>query len=437
MTDLPPLSPLRVSSYVRLSALTFLLFAIAGAFLPAVMPLLVDVHDMSTTQIGLAFVAVGFGAFLCPAIGRWADATGLAPRILAMLALVASASLWVLAQAAHPVALLATTAVLACALMPMIALCNAMILERVPDRDRDFCVIRIWGSFAMIFAAVAVSLYLEAAYSPTGAEHSAALATGATQLESYAKFQRVQVSDGLADTFAIAAVIAFAVACVAFFGFERREVVASRKWRSSPSSRSAPRQLLVLGLVAILFSSVHHYFLIHLSYAGAVGDDAPSRTMVLGGSNVMTVAWISEAIALGLLPFFLKSVTRKVLLAIGIGAYLLSGVLFMTGGLETYTSMGIAVLHGVSFACFIVVGFLIVDEEVGPGFRARAQGWAHFVLLGLGIGMGGFLAALGLGGPEARAPLAPDDAWPSVAATLGIVLLWLFYPSIKKARPAI
>ena len=108
----------------------------------------------------------------------------------------------------------------------------------------------------------------------------------------------------------------------------------------------------------------------------------------------MTFGQMSEVIFLLLLPWFLRRLGIKWVLAAGMAAWLLRYALFAIGAPEAVTWMLIAgiCLHGPCYDFVYVAGQIYVDTKASAAIRAQAQGL--FVLATYGVGQGlGTLAA--------------------------------------------
>jgi MFS family permease len=155
----------------------------------------------------------------------------------------------------------------------------------------------------------------------------------------------------------------------------------------------------------------------------------------VGGGGLMTIGQMTELLVLAAMPFLAKSMSRKSLLLVGLAAYALRMALFAYMPELPFVLMGVA-LHGLCFGCFIFVAFMVVDEHTTPDIRATAQNLFNLVIVGIGIIVGSLFATsvvakyASAGGEMDYTKLFSVPMYMALAC---MVLLFLFYPSKKKA----
>jgi MFS family permease len=106
-------------------------------------------------------------------------------------------------------------------------------------------------------------------------------------------------------------------------------------------------------------------------------------------TSAMAIGQASEIFCLLALGFLLKRFGYKVVLAIGIAAYLVRFVIFAVGWPGPLVIAAIA-LHGVGFACFLAAAYVYVERVAPPDARHSAQTVFGIVVLGLGPVLSGF-----------------------------------------------
>jgi nucleoside transporter len=107
-----------------------------------------------------------------------------------------------------------------------------------------------------------------------------------------------------------------------------------------------------------------------------------------------TVGQVSETLFMVLIPFFFVRLGVKKMLAVGMLAWVLRYVLFALAAPDQVTFMvllGIA-LHGICYDFFFVTGQIYVDKRANPLIRAQAQGLIVFVTYGVGMLVGAQIA---------------------------------------------
>ena len=155
----------------------------------------------------------------------------------------------------------------------------------------------------------------------------------------------------------------------------------------------------------------------------------------------MTIGQMSEILVLAAIPLVAKTVSRKMLLAVGLAAYGLRMLLFMNGeAWGTGAVIAGVALHGLCFGCFIFVAFMVVDEETTSDVRASAQNLFNLVIVGIGIAVGSPVATwIGkLAKPDEDTPMDWTKLFsiPMWAALVCLGLLFLLYPGRSRTAQA-
>jgi nucleoside transporter len=377
----PALSP---TLRLRLSVMMFLQYAIWGAWLPFLWSFLSEHRKLPADQIGSLFAAGAVGAILGPFIaGQVADRYFNTEKFLGLSHLIGAVLIWQLAEVESFQSFLIFSLTYGLVYSPTLALTNSLAFHHLPDRDRDFGKVRMWGTFGWIVVGIAMGHWLGYAHTPQGADAATA------HLEQVA---------GKADAFRLSAVLGVLMGLYCF------------SLPSTPPSKSAKgnavfaalgevqrQPLMTLFLLAVPVSCIHQFYFVHTEGFLHAKLEVPEffRTIFgVGGGGFMTIGQMVEVAVLGLIPLVAKRASRKSLLAVGLAAYTLRMALFaymQNSGLVLLFGVG---LHGLCFGCFIFVAFMIVDEETSPDVRASAQNLFNLVIIGVGIIVGSWIAGL-------------------------------------------
>ena len=389
-SDRPPSGgapPLSIGLNGQLSLMMFLQYAIWGAWLPFLWSFLSSHRGMSGDKIGYMFSAGAVGAIVGPFIaGQIADRYFATQKFLGISHLIGAVLIWNLATVESYVGFLVFSLLYGLVYAPTLSLTNSLAFHHLPDRDRDFGKVRLWGTFGWIVAGIAIGQWLRFSHSPEGLDPEALLAAQAA---------------GKADCFRLSAILGAILGLYCFFlpktpPKEGREKNATFEAMSSVTRKP----LAILFLLAIPMSCVHQFYFIHTEpFLGAKQLGAPEWMQTIfgvGGGGLMTVGQMCEILVLGLIPLFAKKFSRKTLLAAGLIAYALRMFLFAYVDIIPLPTMlvlmsGVA-LHGFCFGCFIFVAFMVVDEETTTDIRASAQSLFNLVIIGVGIIVGSPIA---------------------------------------------
>ncbi len=377
--------PLPGSLNLRLSLMMFLQYAIWGAWLPILYPFLLGHRSFELEQVGYILGAGALGAIVGPFIaGHIADRHFSTERFLGFSHIVGAVLVWRLADTADYQTFLILSVVYGMVYAPTLALTNSLAFHHLPDRDRDFGRVRLWGTIGWIAAGICVGHWLRLQYTPLGSDEVIQAAQNA----------------GRADAFRLSAALGFLMGLYCFtLPHTPPAKSATEKGDFAAFSAMAAircRPLSILFLLAIPVSMIHQFYFVFTSeFLSSYGrDTANSINAVLGvgGGGLMTIGQMSEIPVLAAIPLLAGKVSRKTLLGVGLLAYAARMALFAyTDSLATVL-VGVA-LHGLCFGCFIFVAFMVVDEETRPDIRASAQNLFNLVIIGIGIAVGSPVAA--------------------------------------------
>jgi nucleoside transporter len=426
-------SPLPLDINIRLSLMMFLQYAIWGAWLPLMYLFVSVVRGFSPSQIGYLFMAGGIGALLGPFIaGQVADRHFNTERFLGISHLIGAVMMWQLSWMESYSSFLMFSLVYSLVYAPTLALTNSLAFHHLPDRDRDFGRVRVWGTIGWIAVGIGIGQYLLHNYTPQGADEQQTLASQAA---------------GIASAFKLSALLGLVMGIYCFTLPKTPPVKGRESNAALEALGEVQRQpLLTLFLLAVPISCIHQFYFVHTSpfLASFQNKLASSINSIfgVGGGGLMTIGQISEVAVLALMPVLAKSLSRKTLLGIGIVAYTLRMALFayvqpISGAtgipLIAILIAGVA-MHGLCFGCFIFVAFMVVDENTTSDVRASAQNLFNLVIVGIGIIVGSVIAGYVAEWATEGATINYTKLFsvPMWAALACLVLLVLMYPGGRR-----
>ncbi len=388
--------PLGVNLGSRLSFMMFLQFAVWGAWLPILYPFLLGHRGFTLEQTGLCLSAGAVGAIFGPFIaGQLADRTIATEKLLGISHLIGAVLVYMLGVVDTFGGFMVLSALYGFVYAPTIALTNSLAFHHMPDRDRDFGFVRLWGTVGWIVAGIVVGQYLLRVATP---------AEGT--LEQIEAAQNA----GRSFAFTLSAGLGVLMGIYCFF------------LPHTPPSKSEGQKLawaealgeikmqplLTLFLIAVPVSMVHQFYFVFTSQfvteiQNAAASDAANsfanavnQILGVGGGGLMTIGQMSEIAVLACIPVMAGRLSKKTLLCIGLAAYALRMALFAFTPDLVPVMLGVA-LHGVCFGCFIFVAFLVVDEHTSKDVRATAQNLFNLVIVGIGIIVGSWFATAVVG----------------------------------------
>ena len=390
-SDTSSAKPLSSGLNFQLSTMMFLQYAIWGAWLPLLWPFLSGHRGFSPSEIGNMFAIGAVGAIVAPFIaGQIADRWFNTEKFLGISHILGGILVWQLASLETYNSFLVFSLLYSLIYSPTLSLTNSLAFHHLPDRDRDFGKIRVWGTIGWIVVGIGIGQWLLHQHTPIGLEAEAVSAAQAA---------------GMADAFKLSGLLGIVMGIFCFFLPSTPPAKEEKKSAIGGALDAIRLQpLLTLFLIAVPISCVHQFYFVHTApFLGQFQNQAEgfidivNKIVGVGGGGLMTIGQMAEIGVLAMIPLFAKKYSRKALLCVGIAAYALRMFLFAYGPNFPETLqlpaiiLGIA-MHGLCFGCFIFVAFMVVDEECAADVRASAQSLFNLVIVGIGIIVGSKIA---------------------------------------------
>jgi MFS family permease len=439
----PPLSP---KLNVQLSVMMFLQYAIWGAWLPLFFSFAYEYRKIPIEQVGILFSVAAIGALAAPFIsGQIADRYFNTEKFLALSHIAGAAMVWFLATIESYSGLMIFGILYSMIYAPTLALTNSLAFHHLPDRDRDFGKVRVWGTVGWIVVGIGMGQWLLHSHTPAhpAAETEAKAVIQAMKpedkeaatkdalapklnlnAEDFKKATAASMADkaklsakevevlllekqtgkqvrwaqvaGMADSFKLSAILGVILGIYCLFLPKTPPKPGQQKFAPAEALGEVKKMpLLALFVISFPVACIHQFYFVHT--AGFLGNiktdlaDKINSIFGVGGGGLMTIGQIFELIVLAVMPFVAKKASRKMLLGIGLVAYILRFAVFAFSTDITLIVPALA-LHGLCFGCFFFIAFMIVDEETSSDVRASAQGLYNFVVIGLGTIVGNLFA---------------------------------------------
>lgn len=383
----------------RFAVMMFLQYFVQGAYLPVVTVYVQDALGFSPAQIGIFSAALAVGPLIAPfIIGQLVDRHVAHEYVLAvchviggvlMLALYNSRDYW-------PVVILG--ALYSTLYVPTMMLTNSLAFHHLDDRERDFPLIRLWGTIGFIVPAWLVELYFLKGLD--GEELNQARGV-------------ILLVSGVAG-------LVMGAYCLTLphtppAGSDRKDVAPNKVLKLLNS-----RNFLVLVLVSFVVALAHKYFFVWNSpYLKAMLAEGG----VTGAweQRISSIGQIFEILVMAVLGFSIKRFGFKLTMLAGIAAYILR-CLILAWAIATDAPFSVAMtavcfgqaLHGFCFGCFLAAAFIYVDRVSPKDARGSMQNFYGTFVVGVGIFAGGFF-----GGAMGETFTTEPDA-PLFRARMGI-----------------
>jgi len=287
--------------------------------------------------------------------------------------------------------------------MPTLGLTNSLAFHNIQDQEKQFPLIRVFGTIGWIVAGVLVSAVLKADATAIPLR----VAGGAGLLLGLYAFGLPHTPPPAAGT---------EVTVRRIIGLDAlAQLRGSAFWI-----------FIVCSFLLCIPLAVYYNFA--PIFVNNVGLPDPAFKMSFGQ--------MSEVLFMLSMPWFFRSLGVKWMLAIGAGAWALRYMLFALAAPDgaAVLILGGIVLHGICYDFFFVTGQIYVDRKANPAIRAQAQGFLVLVTYGLGMLIGaqtsGLIFNSFLGESTRLTPGQWTQFW-SIPAILAAVILVVFVVAFR------
>ena len=251
--------------------------------------------------------------------------------------------------------------------MPTLGLSNTIAFEQLEDQEKEFPIIRVFGTVGWIIAGLAISFVLSPVLGVTAEATAWPLymtGVGSIILGLF--------SFTLPNTPPVAKGEPVSIASIA--GVDAFRQLASRPF------------FVFLAASLLICIPLAAYYNFTQLFLEATGFENIAATQSLGQ--------VSEVAFMLLMPLLFVRWGVKWMLAAGMFAWVVRYALFALAAPEAVTWMivGGVLLHGICYDFFFVTGQIYVEKKSSPAVRGQAQGLLVLVTYGVGMLIGAQVA---------------------------------------------
>jgi nucleoside transporter len=348
-----------------LSVMMFLQYSIWGAWYP-VLSAYMEKIGFSGTQVGVIYSLLSVGCMLAPsAAGQLADRYFATERMLSVLHLAGAALLFFMAPITNYDRLWPMMLAWSVVYAPTLALTSSLCFHHMPEAEKDFGLVRVWGTIGWI--AVGVVL-------------------GGLRLAAPDMLRRL----GGADSLWVAGVLSLVLGLYSLAlphtppaqtGADLWAFIGAFKLLRDP-------QFAIFIIVSfVVATELMFYYVLTGPFLQTIGV-SPAKLPI-----VMDVAQIAEIGTMIALPWMLSRWGVRRTMFVGILAWPVRYAVF-SWGQPLWLVVTALTLHGLCYVCFFTVSQIYVNEVAGADIRASAQGLITFVTLGAGLSVGSLFAGM-------------------------------------------
>ena len=388
---------------VPLSAMMFLQFFVWGAWYVTA-PLYLTQIGFQGNDIGWTYAVGPIAGIISPFfVGMIADRLFSTERVLGCMHLLGAGAMYaatLMMDPSNPSPPWVVNCVLFAHMLcyfPTLALTNSLALQNITDSEKQFPLIRVFGTVGWIVAGFVIS---RLAWDKT--IHPFQLAAGAAAVLGLFSFALPHTPPPAAGKKITAREV---------LGLDALVLLAN------------PSFLIFVLSSFLICIPLSYYYQWAATFITQAGIEEPAFKMSFGQ--------MSEIFFMLIMPLFFKRLGVKYMLVVGMLAWVIRYGLFSLGAPEgvTWMLIGGILLHGICYDFFFVTGQIYTDKIAPPQIRSQAQGM--LVLFTLGLGM--FIGSLVAGEANVHYTVNGKTDWqslwagPAIASAVVLVLFTLLF----------
>lgn len=399
---------MNAATRLGLCFMMFLNFFIWGSWYVTMGTYLKSIPDVTDVQVGIAYGTQSLGAIIAPfIIGLIADRYFAAQKILGVLHLLGGAILFYISGVESFSAFYPAILAYMILFMPTLALVNAISFKQINNPEKDFAIIRVWGTVGWIIAGLIIA------------------------------WLSWEQKGSLVNTFRLSAAVSLAMGLFSF--------ILPNTPPPKAGTKTTFKEIIGLDAIGLLkdknfliFFLASLLICIPLAFYYQETNIFLNELKVAGAAGKMTYGQMSELLFLFLMPLFFTRLGVKKMLLIGMAAWIVRYLFFAYGNAGAgmwmlYTGI---ILHGICYDFFFVTGQVYTNDVAGEKIRSSAQGMITLATYGVGMLIGFWIAGL-----VAEKYRTPDghvwkNIWlvPAIIASVVFLLYAFMFKEEKKKQ---
>lgn len=358
---------MKSTTRIQLSVMMFLEFFIWGGWFVTLGTFLGANLQADGGKIGQVFSTQSWGAIIAPfIIGLIADRFFNAEKILGVLHILGAGLMYMMYNAEDASTFYPYTLGYMILYMPTLALVNSVSFKQMKDPEKEFSIIRVFGTVGWIVAGLLISY-----------------AFHWDSQENVAKGM-------LKNTFLLSGIAALALGLFSFTLPKTPPVKSTGEKVSLGQILGLDALKLLKDKNFLIFFVASILICIPLAFYYQNTNPFLANIGVENPTGKMTIGQASEVLFLLALPIFFSKFGFKRTILVGMLAWALRYVLFAFGNAGELSFMLIAgiALHGICYDFFFVSGQIYTNSKAGEKYKSAAQGLITLATYGVGMLIG-------------------------------------------------
>ncbi len=380
----------------KLSVMMFLDIAVWGAWLPLLPLYMQGLGFNSTWQQPLVMDAFPIGAFAAMFFAtQFVDRQFAAEKFLAFSMLVAGGSMLALLGTTTFWPFFALMLVHSLFYVPTISITNSIAFTHLRDPQREFGLVRLWGTIGWIAVAWPFVLIL-ANWEQIPALGTVPLGDWLAAVLTHSK-EGGALMGATGYIFLVSGGLALVLALFSLalphtpprppdLGTVMRHGAKRLAWLEAVELLRLPF-IFVLFVVTFFDAAVHAVYFFETGKYLVQDVHIPQHWVM----PVMSIGQVAEIATMAFLGLVLKRLGWRWTMILGILGHVVRFTVFALYP-HPWAAITVNLLHGICYAFFFATVYIFVDEFFPKDVRSTAQGLFNFLILGLGPFVGNFAA---------------------------------------------
>lgn len=348
---------------LRLGMMMFLQYAIWGAWAPVLSAYLKETLGFTGFQFGVIYSLLPLATVIAPFIGgQVADRYFSSQKVVGFLQLIGGALLIIIANVTEYRTMMWLMLFYCLLYAPTLALTNSIAFVNLKNSEKDFGVIRVWGTIGWIVAGLVLMGWRFTAKS----------------------FDPIAFGG---DTFLLAGIFSLIMGIQSFFlPHTPPKKEAAKPWAFLEAIKMMKdKNFLVFIIIAFVVATELMFYYI-LTAPFLTSDKIGLSEAAVPG--VMVIAQVAEIFVLAiLLPYLITRIGIRNILVLGVLAWPARYIIFAIGK-PAWLVIASLSLHGFCFVFFFAAAFIYVDMVAPRDIRHSAQSLIILVTYGIGNYLG-------------------------------------------------